>query len=336
MPTKIQWTNETDNVFVVKGKDGKQNGWYCYKVSPGCEHCYAEHLNVSGIFGGNGLPYRIPMNGVFPEFLPRTDIMDKWKNKTKRRMHFINSMTDTFGSFIPEEWIYILFDKMAGAPLQTFQVLTKRADRMYEIVHNWLYNRSLTEVPHHIRLGVSVENQLYADKRIGKLCGIPCQRFVSVEPMLGRVDLSPWINYLHWVILGGESGDKARPLHPIPVQAVRDLCVVHKVPFHFKQWGSWIAKSQIATLTNGVWEIEPAWKEIVAKAKTWGILNADGVFLPQTTTWNGRQNDPNSNYEVIVYEVGKKEAGRLLDGQEWNEDPDGLQGNLADADRQAS
>lgn len=216
--SSIEWTTETDNVIVVEGKEGKPHGWYCVRVSPGCTHCYAARLNKAGRFGGNGLDYKVPPDGQWPPLMLRRDTLARWPRQTKPRMHFVNSMTDTFGEFVPDEWIYEIFDAMLAVPLQTFQVLTKRAERMCHLVTAWLRGRGLDQVPGNIWLGVSVENQEWANRRVPELLDIPAAvRFLSCEPLLGPVDLAYCLvddygiwdkgaTMIHWVIVGGESG----------------------------------------------------------------------------------------------------------------------------------
>lgn len=262
--TKIEWTDETDNVIVVRGEDGKPHGWYCQKVSPGCANCYAESVNGSAFFKGNGLKYRVPVDGVLPPLMLREEILAGWARKTAPKRRFINSMTDTFGEFVPEEWIFRILDAMTVAPSQTFQMLTKRCARAKEVIDHWLMTRGLQALPSNIWMGTSVENQEQADKRILYLLNIPARiRFLSMEPLLGPVDLrlvadvdgfeqvsdvlrgvvsldgqahSPTPS-IRWVIVGGESGPHARPMHPDWVRSLRNQCGSSDVPFFFKQWG---------------------------------------------------------------------------------------------------
>lgn len=290
----IQWTDETDNVFVVDG-----GGWYCEKVSEGCEHCYAERFNGSSYYGGNGLKYRQSRGGR-PSLKIRRELLAGWVRKTKPKKRFINSMTDTFGEFIPDEWIFELFDMMAAAPLQTFQVLTKRAERMYHVTTAWLEARGLYLVPPNIWMMVSAENQKRLDERVPWLLKLPAIRSLSLEPLLGPIYLTPYLRCrydhnndgdchlhpqgcpppIHQVIVGGESGTGARPMHPDDARSLRDQCVSAGAPFFFKQWGEWL----------------PCFDSTASPVHIW----PDGEK---------------------AYRVGKKAAGRLLDGREWNEFP---------------
>ncbi len=264
--TAIQWTDVTDNIIVAEG-----GGWWCRKISPGCANCYAEKLNDSTYFGGNHLKYC----GTPPQLKLRREILEGWERMRKPKKHFVASMTDIFGEWVPREWIFEYLDAMAAAPLQTFQLLTKRADVMREMVTEWLRKREFRKVPRHIWLGVSVENQKCADERIPQLLAIPAWvRFLSVEPLLGAIDLTkidldekcPECNEaitgdvfsssahcsccvegdepicwdeLHWVIVGGESGkkDDVRPCNTDWIRSILTQCQAAAVPCFVKQLG---------------------------------------------------------------------------------------------------
>lgn len=155
----------------------------------------------------------------------------------KPTVYFVNSMSDLFHEKVPFEYIRRVFDVMARAPQHTFQVLTKRAKRMSEFCRE-------IEVPPNVWLGVSVENRKYGVPRIGILRGVESRvRFLSVEPLLenlGEIDLTG----IHWVIVGGESGHKARPMRKEWVDSVKQQCDRAEVAFFFKQWGAWGADGQ--------------------------------------------------------------------------------------------
>jgi len=333
--SKIEWTDETDNVIVVEGEDGRGHGWYCEKVSEGCQHCYAERLNGTPFYGGNGLAYAKRKEGP-PKLMLRRDILEGWGRKRVGKRRFVNSMTDTFGEFVPNEWIDEMFAWMALAPLQTFQVLTKRAGRMFDYLTNvcdhepmvyrveaelericgergWCSPDMKWPLP-NVWLGVSVENQDRADERVPYLLRTPAAvRFLSVEPLLGSVDISILknsmghlfsLNYsgIKWVIVGGESGPNARPMHPAWVRSVRDQCQAAGVAFFFKQWGEWL----------------PTTAEPVRGKYTGGgiFLRVNGHYGNQGDWWNGQAE--------ALDRVGKKKAGRVLDGREWNQFPVGF------------
>lgn len=206
----------------------------------------------------------------------------------------------------------------------------------------------------NVWIGTSVEDQKAADSRIAHLLNFQAAvRFLSCEPLLGEIDLrldhevitdimdlhpdrpsrlrgvypfemlrdehrTKRKHCIHWVIGGGESGRSARPPHPAWARSLRDQCASANIPFFWKQWGEWIPKTQIADMTREGWKVREEWVPAVANNNKWGCLSRDGKFRPQTTTWNGRQEDEQDDYEVAMYGVGKKVAGRLLDGVEHN------------------
>jgi len=364
--SKIEWTDDTANIFVVM-VEGRQKGHYCIKVSPACAGCYAEKFNQNAFFGGNGLPYKVLPESQMPEFMVRRDILDKWVNgRSKRvRLTFVNSMTDTFADFYPEQWVYDLFDAMAAARGRVFQVLTKRAERMNQLVHRWLEMRQLTAVPDHIWIGVSVENQKYADERIPWLIDLPCIRFLSVEPMLGPVNLmavggdafgwgqidslagtkkvranaledgSEWetavVGKIHWVIAGGESGKNARPTHPYWLLKISNQCLRSQTPFFFKQWGEWLPISDLPDSENYSYKTpEPTTRRLVQK-----LFQETKYTVPVGFLHGNDGKFVSSSLEaeytaerecMMFYRVGKKVSGRLLAGRTWNQYPAVLEG----------
>lgn len=213
--SKIEWTEMTWNPTVG-----------CTKVSPGCKHCYAEkmaeRLQAMGTPGYE--------NGFKLRMLPNR-LEDPLKRK-KRTVYFVNSMSDLFHEDIPYKFIDQVFDTMRKASWHTFQILTKRSDRMAE------YFRGKT-APENVWLGVSVEDKKYGLPRIDHLRNVRAAvRFLSVEPLLedlGTIDLSE----IHWVIVGGESGPHARPMQPSWVESVQFQCEEQGAAFFFKQWGGW-------------------------------------------------------------------------------------------------
>ncbi len=298
--TKIEWTNETDNIIVAK--DG---GWWCRKCSPGCEHCYAEALNRNAFFHGNGRDYV----GHPPKLRLREDIFATWSNQRKPRRHFISSMTDVFGGWVPRSWIFRFLDAMASTPRQTFQVLTKRADQMAEHVAAWLDARGADRIPLNIWLGFTAENQECFDRRWN--CIEPLVHrlgvvFVSAEPLLGAITLPENFLALKWraqVIAGGESGDQARPMHPDWARGLRDQCHEAEVCFFFKQWGEWIAGDHV----DGLPEHEP--KRICK-------LALDGTQANDVTMPYEKRN----GMKTVVL-IGKKITGRILDDCTWQQMP---------------
>lgn len=244
--TTISWTDVTDNIIVALG-----GGWWCRMISPGCAFCYAARTNQSAFFGGNQLAY----SGEPPKLKLQEEIIDRWKRQRTPKRHFVASMTDVFGDWVPFDWAVRFLRGMWCAPNQTFQVLTKRPEVMADYVKRWLVLDGLTEVPKNIWLGVSVENQEWANRRIPILISIPARvRFLSVEPMLGPVDLSAAIRYEHtkdddgikdktaqplvdWVIFGGESGPDARECNVKWIRAGVQQCQSAGVAVFVKQLG---------------------------------------------------------------------------------------------------
>jgi protein gp37 len=213
----IEWTDATWNP--VRG---------CTKISPGCKNCYAETF-AERFRGVPGHPFE---QGFDLRLIP-DKLHEPLKWKTPRKI-FVNSMSDLFHDEIPDAYIQQVVDVMCQAHWHTYQVLTKRAERMAHLLRTKLRFAASHE---HIWWGVSVEGRQYGLPRIGHLQRAPAGvRFLSVEPLLeslGPVDLSG----IHWVIVGGESGPRARPMEPAWVEDIRAQCEQHRVPFFFKQWG---------------------------------------------------------------------------------------------------
>lgn len=214
--SKIEWTNATWNP--VTG---------CTKVSKGCDNCYAERF-AERFRGTVGHPYEAGFDLTLrPE---RLDQPLTWK---KPKMIFVNSMSDLFHKKIPSVFIDRIFDTMENAHWHTFQVLTKRSSLM----RNYLRRRYGHEsAPEHIWCGVSVEDKIAASRIKHLREAHAVVRFLSLEPLLeslGKIDLRG----IAWVIVGGESGPKARAMDPAWAIEIRDLCKQANVPFFFKQWG---------------------------------------------------------------------------------------------------
>jgi protein gp37 len=215
--SSIEWTDATWNP--VRG---------CTKISPGCKHCYAE-VFAERFRGVPGHPYERGFDlRLVPEKLAEPL---RW---TTSRMIFVNSMSDLFHEQVSESYIVKVAEIMSLANWHVFQVLTKRSARMKEML-----GTSLKPYAHqkHIWWGVSVENKEYGLPRIQHLRSAPAAvRFLSVEPLLediGNINLSG----ISWVIVGGESGRKARPIKSEWVVSIRNQCKASGVPFFFKQWG---------------------------------------------------------------------------------------------------
>jgi protein gp37 len=380
----IEWTDATWNP--TRG---------CTKISPGCARCYAETF-AERFRGVAGNPYE---RGFDPRLVPeKLHEPLKWR---KPRRIFVNSMSDLFHEDFPDEYIDQVFAVMGVAHWHTFQVLTKRADRMaayfaetwqvpaqpaaraYDIdilerpahVENrWdRINRACDDIPSEVLgdhcwdgedsligrpawprapypnvwLGVSVENQKYADARIPHLLKTPAAvRFLSCEPLIGPVDLTQFLTDepsftintlarfyrtpdgkasefnsdgdgktydrvvknplpLHWVIVGGESGHGARPMHPDWARSIRDQCQAAGVPMLFKQWGAWAP----------VGGDTPRGLKLIHAHARGGHTPAISRHEPGCPC-DGMPSD------VPMVLAGKKAAGRLLDGRTWDEFPE--------------
>lgn len=340
--TGIDWTDSTWNP--IRG---------CTRVSEGCRNCYAE--GVARRFSGPGLPYeglvRIGSDGKPHEWngnihFAENHLLDPLKWKTPRRI-FVNSMSDLFHENVATGWQDSVLAVAAMAPWHQYQILTKRPETMYRVMSSEGRRQAVNDkmefilktmaIPRgsfsrytekwplpNVWLGVSVENQKAADERIPLLLQTPAAlRFLSMEPLLGSVDLSEnrggieftWLVQrpqgwgIDWVIAGGESGPGARPMHPDWARLLRDQCARAGVPFFFKQWGEW------------------------AKAKGFGENGAGdesrSPFLAMTkdgyTTGNvtaGMQWADDGGPYTAMRRVGKKAAGHLLDGVEHHAFPE--------------
>jgi protein gp37 len=231
-PSAIEWTQATWNP--VTG---------CHKVSPGCAHCYAETFaerwrGIRGHHYEQGFDLRL-----WPE---RLDHPLRWK---KPRFIFVNSMSDLFHEQIPDDYIASIFDVMARADHHIFQILTKREQRMLDLAPDLPW-------PPHVWMGVTIENRRFVD-RADFLREVPAEvRFISAEPLLGYLEGLNLAD-IHWLIAGGESGPKHRPVKVDWLRYVRDLCLDAEVPFFFKQWGGIRSKSGGRILDGQVWNEMP-------------------------------------------------------------------------------
>lgn len=213
--TAIEWTEHTWNPTTG-----------CTKVSPGCKHCYAEVMAQRlQAMGANGYE-----NG-FKLSIIEERLAQPLKRK-KPTIYFVNSMSDLFHEGIGDDFLDRVFDVIRQTPHHTYQILTKRAERLPKYF-------AKRDIPQNVWLGVSVEDRKYGVPRIDLLRRINAYvRFLSVEPLLediGKINLTD----IHWVIVGGESGPKARPMKPEWVENVRIQCEEQGASFFFKQWGGW-------------------------------------------------------------------------------------------------
>jgi protein gp37 len=213
--TKIEWTQQTWNPSAG-----------CTKVSSGCKNCYAEVMakrqKAMGTVGYE--------NGFLFSTVPsRLNVPFKRKKPT---VFFVNSMSDIFHENMPEDYLNQIFNVIEQTPQHTYQILTKRAERMYDYF-------SKRPVPSNVLLGVTVENKQQGLPRIDKLRHIKAKvLFLSVEPLLedlGKINLKN----IDWVIVGGESGNKARPIEKEWIVNIKQQCETEGIAFFFKQWGTW-------------------------------------------------------------------------------------------------
>jgi len=289
----IEWTDATWNP--VTG---------CTEVSPGCDHCYAKTFAERW----RGVPGHHFEQGFDVVLRPeRLDQPLRWR---RTRRIFVNSMSDLFHDQIPDDFIAQVFAVMARASHHTFQLLTKRHGRMRSLLNDEDFQVRVGQMRFrmgepepadddpswgwplpNVWLGVSVEDQRWANIRTPALLDTPAAiRFLSCEPLLGPVDIinglgDSWLTGIGWIIVGGESGHGARPMHPEWVRSLRDQADVAGVAFYFKQWGEWCPEDQ-------------APEDAVVPAR----------FVRDDGTGGIR--------------FGKKAAGRELDGRTWDEYPE--------------
>ena len=351
--TGIEWTEATWNPLVG-----------CSLKSPGCTNCYAMSMaaRIQRMTPGShyvGTTQKSKAGPVWTGLvkLAPDHILTQPLRWSRPRKIFVNSMSDLFHESVPDEWIDRIFAIMALAPQHTFQVLTKRSERMREYMsaadtrfrvrteykalpaQGTALSRQLSHLPlwplPNVWLGVSVEDQARADERIPDLLATPAAvRWISAEPLLGELDLeSAWhgenaldsecwgdcawckngLPPLHncqrgqgdwekgrsgldWVVAGGESGRKARPMHPDWARSIRDQCAAAGTPFLFKQWGEFHPADQVKNA------------EQIAATGDIGRALRDGHAHAFDDQWTWR--------------IGKKRAGRLLDGIEHNGYPE--------------
>jgi protein gp37 len=240
--TKIEWTESTWNP--VTG---------CTKLSEGCRHCYAERMarRLKAMGQANYV------NGFIPtvhEHVLSAPL--RWK---RPQMVFVNSMSDLFHEAVPVAFIRRVFSVMQQCPAHTFQVLTKRSDRLVDIATSLPW-------PKNVWMGVTVEHADYAFRIDHLRQTLAGTKFLSIEPLLGPIpnlDLTG----IHWVIVGGESGPKARPMDPAWVKLIHEQCKAAEVPFFFKQWGGTNKKKAGRSLDGRTWDDMPAASPDSASAK---------------------------------------------------------------------
>lgn len=248
--TKISWTDQTANPIRARNKQNDKRGWHCVKVSDGCKNCYAERINRGPY--GNGLPFREDVRADVELYLDE-NVLEKLERQRTGKKTFLCDMTDMFQEHVPFEWIDKIFAMMFRAKHHTFQILTKRPERMLEYINQATVGHVLLshEPLPNVHLGVSVENQQAADERIPLLLQTPAAvRFLSCEPLLGEIRLDKFCGQIHWVICGGESGPHYREMNLDWARAIRNVCVQTDIPYFFKQSSGY--RSETGTTLDGV------------------------------------------------------------------------------------
>lgn len=291
----------------------------CTKVSEGCKHCWAE-----------GMAKRLKAMGR-AEYQDAVDEKGQWTGRItlvperlnepyswRKPQHvLVEYMGDLFHEDVPDQFVWDVFDVMANTPRHTYQTLTKRPGNAVDLLQ-------MRPLPNVI-IGCTIENQKRAYERFEpmlKLARAGWQTWVSYEPALGPVDWRGW-EFLSQLVAGGESGPGARPMHPYWARAARDWCIENEVPFFFKQWGNWkpvcdLYDDAVVWLTG---EYDNRWQE---------HLQPNGyspVCVPPLGVreggWHEFQPCPGT---WIMADVGKKAAGRMLDGWMWSEKPKAARG----------
>ncbi|NQU28686.1 MAG: phage Gp37/Gp68 family protein [Candidatus Marinimicrobia bacterium] len=236
--SSIEWTESTWNP--VTG---------CTKISPGCKNCYAERMTKRLTAMGQ-LNYR---NGF--KLTTHNHVVDTPKTWKKPQTIFVNSMSDLFHKDVPYDFILKVFESMQDAHWHVFQVLTKRSERLLELAPDLPW-------PKNIWMGVSVENEDYKF-RIDHLRNIPAYiTFLSCEPLIGPISKMN-LRGIDWVIVGGESGPKSRPMNQEWVSDIRDQCLEYGTPFFFKQWGGVQKKKNGRLLDNRTWDELPSYDQLM-------------------------------------------------------------------------
>lgn len=231
--SSIEWTEVTWNP--VTG---------CYKISQGCKHCYAERMAGRLKLMGSARY----TNGFEPTL--HWDLVDQPRRWNKPRTVFVNSMSDLFQVDVPLEFIAAVFKTMVETPQHTYQVLTKRSDRLLQLAPHLPW-------PANVWMGVSVEDARVVD-RVRDLQQVPAKvRFLSCEPLIGPLDDLPLAG-IHWVIVGGESGPQARPMNADWVESIHDQARQAGSAFFFKQWGGVRKHTTGRTLHGRTWDEMPA------------------------------------------------------------------------------
>lgn len=352
--TSIEWTRSDDGTAGVVWNPSTG----CDRLSPGCDNCYA--LTMAKRLKGMGqAKYQTDgdprTSGPGFGLAVHEDALTIPVGWRKPRRIFVNSMSDLFHADVPVEFIAKVFAVMAATPRHTYQLLTKRHGRMRSVLNDPKFRQSVQRrIPYaggnpyahkhyklwplpNVWLGVSVEDQQWADIRIPALLDTPAAvRWISAEPLLGPVDLhncdgvdaieKDWIGgpgggsgaphpFLRWVVAGGESGPDARPMHPDWARSLRDQCTAAGVPFFFKQHGAW---APVGPLYGDSEETDDAHMDAVQLE----VEEKREVVQLETTGHIAQGYQPTDPRTWLMARVGKNAAGRELDGRTWDQYPE--------------
>lgn len=309
----IEWTGATWNPITG-----------CSIKSSGCTNCYAMELAATRLRhhpSRQGLTRQLPSGRYV--WSGEVRFNEQWLNQPlqwkKPLIIFVCAHGDLFHEDVPTEWIDRVFGVIRQCPHHVFQVLTKRSERMLEYSLRQQTDRGLSGWPlPNVWFGVSIEDQKTYDERVLSLAATPAStRFISAEPLLGEINMgllgivpktilpnfTPLHSCIDWVIVGGESGRHARPMHPDWARLIRDQCKEVGISFFFKQWGEWFPQCH--------WEDNP------------DLVLPDDSFAYRHNPENGvfHFEEPKGRLTAVMHRVGKAKAGRVLDGREWNEMP---------------
>ena len=306
----------------------------CLKVSPGCDNCYAERMaNRLAHNPKTKWKYEITVDFETGRWSGNTHFLDDELTKPMRwkepRMVFVCSMGDLFYDEVSFEWIDSVFSVMSDNDQHIYVLLTKRPERILEFFCWKILKSGCNWRPKdNIWFGVTAENQEQANIRIPLLLKVPCAiRLVSIEPMLGRINIAEscktsviaknfdysGVQKLHWVICGGESGSKARPMHPDWVRSLRDQCKAANTSFFFKQWGEWQSYWFNMTSKEVCFKMYSSYLQFTQKDwvnKGDACISLDGKLCKTGGDMQQAQ------YPVaIMQRLGRKNTGNMIDGE---------------------
>ncbi|MED5546090.1 MAG: phage Gp37/Gp68 family protein [Pseudomonadota bacterium] len=332
--TRIEWTEATWNPITG-----------CSIASPGCTNCYAMKLAGTRMKRHESRAGLTQDSKAGPVWTGEVRFNENWLDQPVRwkrgRMIFVCAHGDLFHESVPDAWIDRVFSVMANAPQHTFQVLTKRSGRM---------RRYLTALPERIRdmhcdpgldfsslplpnvwLGVSVEDQARADERVADLRATPAaMRWLSCEPLLEEISFDPCeLSAIDWIVVGGESGKGARPMHPDWVRSLRDQCAVAcGVPFFFKQWGDWapICEMSDEAIDAAYYPAPERRPDASRQCKVdQCVLHRNADRFDGRAMFNRPAFEQGSG-AMTMMAIGKRKAGRAIDGLEHDEYPEANRG----------